>query len=498
MSRIQEWYVGKTIFITGGTGFMGKVLVEKILRSLPDVKKVILLIRPKRGVDPMQRLENIKNLPVFARLKIERPKALDKLVIIEGNLEVENLGLTAADKRKLIEVSVVMHMAATLRLEAEVKDAVVANTIGTKMILDLCKNMKTLQCFIHLSTAFCYPDKEILDEKVYEPHRDPYEVMKYVQTENEEVLKRKKQEILGPHPNSYTFSKRLAEWLVKDYAKEYPVVIARPSVVIPTFREPMQGWVDSLNGPIGVIAAAGKGVLRSMLCVESNLAQIIPCDLAINALLTIPTEREKTKDDMLVYNLNVPRNVVAISWGEILNLGQKIISQYPFEWMLWYPDGALRTNVYIHWLVLILFQWIPAIFLDMLFFLIGRERFMIRVQKKIMVGLDVLQYFTTRAWQFDTTNYEKMSYAVTGKDEEIFYHLNVTYDLTDYLTQTLLMVKKHIFKERFENLPYIRLHYKFLWLLHNTIKFTFLGVMVLFVVRLLGIDVLLSRSCFHG
>lgn len=64
MSRIQEWYVGKTIFITGGTGFMGKVLVEKILRSLPDVKKVILLIRPKRGVDPMQRLENIKNLPV--------------------------------------------------------------------------------------------------------------------------------------------------------------------------------------------------------------------------------------------------------------------------------------------------------------------------------------------------------------------------------------------------------------------------------------------------
>lgn len=85
---------------------------------------------------------------------------------------------------------------------------------------------------------------------------------------------------------------------------------------------------------------------------------------------------------------------------------------------------------------------------------------MIRVQKKIMVGLDVLQYFTTRAWQFDTTNYEKMSYAVTGKDEEIFYHLNVTYDLTDYLTQTLLMVKKHIFKERFENLPYIRLHYK--------------------------------------
>ena len=38
---------GKSIFITGTTGFVGKVLVEKILRDVPDVGRIYLLIRGK-------------------------------------------------------------------------------------------------------------------------------------------------------------------------------------------------------------------------------------------------------------------------------------------------------------------------------------------------------------------------------------------------------------------------------------------------------------------
>ena len=46
---IPEFYAGKNVFITGGTGFMGKVLIEKLLRSVPDVGNLYLLIRPKRN-----------------------------------------------------------------------------------------------------------------------------------------------------------------------------------------------------------------------------------------------------------------------------------------------------------------------------------------------------------------------------------------------------------------------------------------------------------------
>ena len=46
---IPEFYAGKNVFITGGTGFMGKVLIEKLLRSIPDVGSIYILIRPKRN-----------------------------------------------------------------------------------------------------------------------------------------------------------------------------------------------------------------------------------------------------------------------------------------------------------------------------------------------------------------------------------------------------------------------------------------------------------------
>ena len=48
--------------------------------------------------------------------------------------------------------------------------------------------MKKLKAFVHLSTAFCYPDKEELDEKVYEPSADPHDVMKLVQWLDESTI----------------------------------------------------------------------------------------------------------------------------------------------------------------------------------------------------------------------------------------------------------------------------------------------------------------------
>jgi fatty acyl-CoA reductase len=48
--NIQNFYKDKVIFITGTTGFVGKVVLEKILRSLPDFKKIYVMVRPKKGM----------------------------------------------------------------------------------------------------------------------------------------------------------------------------------------------------------------------------------------------------------------------------------------------------------------------------------------------------------------------------------------------------------------------------------------------------------------
>ena len=57
--KVKGVFAGRSVLITGGTGFLGKVLVEKILYSIPDVNKIFLLIRPSKGNAPRVRLDNI-------------------------------------------------------------------------------------------------------------------------------------------------------------------------------------------------------------------------------------------------------------------------------------------------------------------------------------------------------------------------------------------------------------------------------------------------------
>lgn len=58
-------------------------------------------------------------------------------------------------------------------------------------------------------------------------------------------------------------------------------------VVIPAYKEPLPGWVDNLNGPIGLLVGGGKGVIRSMHCNGNYNAEVMPVDLAINNLIII-------------------------------------------------------------------------------------------------------------------------------------------------------------------------------------------------------------------
>lgn len=61
---IVDYFAGRDIFITGGSGFMGKALIEKLLRSCPDINKIFVLIRPKKGKEARERLEDLKTQSV--------------------------------------------------------------------------------------------------------------------------------------------------------------------------------------------------------------------------------------------------------------------------------------------------------------------------------------------------------------------------------------------------------------------------------------------------
>lgn len=56
---IGEFYAGKNIFVTGGTGFIGTVLIESLLSATPKIGTIYLLVREKYGSDTNERLKRL-------------------------------------------------------------------------------------------------------------------------------------------------------------------------------------------------------------------------------------------------------------------------------------------------------------------------------------------------------------------------------------------------------------------------------------------------------
>lgn len=57
--------------------------------------------------------------------------------------------------------------------------------------------------------------------------------------------------LLGHFPNTYTFTKKMAEKMLEMEAGDLPLVIVRPSIVTAAVKEPFPGWIDNYNGPTG-------------------------------------------------------------------------------------------------------------------------------------------------------------------------------------------------------------------------------------------------------
>ena len=87
LNSVQEFYKDKSIFITGGSGFMGKVLIEKLLYSCSDLKELIILMRPKRGKSAQERVEDFAKIPVshlnFYYKNIKKKKKKHPILVIQ-------------------------------------------------------------------------------------------------------------------------------------------------------------------------------------------------------------------------------------------------------------------------------------------------------------------------------------------------------------------------------------------------------------------------------
>lgn len=262
---IKEFFKGRDIFITGGSGFMGKVLIEKLLRSCPDLNCIFVLIRSKKNKTPQERLEDLLKIPLFDRLRKECPDNVRKLHAVDGDIMQNELGISANDFKLMDNVSVIFHSAASVRFDDPLKDAILMNTRGTVSVMKFAESLKGIRSVLHVSTTYCNPDKKVVEEMIYPPNGDWRAAIKIAETYDEETLNALAQKYTRAEPNTYTFTKGLAEQVVKEYSDRLPVVIYRPSIVVSSLDEPMPGWIDNFNGPTGLLIACGLGMLIAIL-----------------------------------------------------------------------------------------------------------------------------------------------------------------------------------------------------------------------------------------
>ena len=154
------------------------------------VGKVYLLMRPKKGKEIKERLQELTKNSVFTVLLEQTSEDIfNKLVPVAGDVGEENLGLSAADRQMLINnVNIVIHSAATLDFQAALKPTVVINLLGTRRVMQLSQELKNIVSVVHISSAYVNSFLLETEEKLYSPPDDAERIIELVNSHDEKEL----------------------------------------------------------------------------------------------------------------------------------------------------------------------------------------------------------------------------------------------------------------------------------------------------------------------
>lgn len=257
------------MLLTGCTGFVGKVLLEKILWSL-EVNQVQLLVRKKRNALPSQRMRQIFDSYVFTRIKRRFPDnesfenfIKEKVVLISGDLTMEKLGLSNDDEERVMrDTNIIINSAASVKFDDHLRKSLLINYFGPQKILSLAKKCKNLEVFIHVSTAYVNSNRKgTIEEMIYfENNEDATKIVADLWAKSDEYLGKNEKKILGKLPNTYTFTKNLAEKALSINQGNIKVSIVRPTIIASAHVYPFSGWTDTISAAGGLFTVCGVGI----------------------------------------------------------------------------------------------------------------------------------------------------------------------------------------------------------------------------------------------
>ena len=267
------------VLLTGSTGFVGKVVLEELLRRRDElgVERIYLLIRPRKHKSPRERFEqDVATSPCFSRLKAGWRDLCEP---IAGDMKHEGLGISAADTARLqSELTQILHCAASVDFGLPIADATEINITGALRVLTFAQSCPALRRLVQVSTAYVtpYPGEGVpVEEKLVNLPFDAEEVYATIRAKRAD-----EKALLAQtgHANTYTFTKCVAEVLLSRRRGNIPLTVVRPSVVSACRRYPFAGWIDSRAAYAGFVAMLGAGHLKVVRLDPKALLDVVPCD----------------------------------------------------------------------------------------------------------------------------------------------------------------------------------------------------------------------------
>ncbi|CAH0699602.1 unnamed protein product [Spodoptera exigua] len=427
-SKIQQFYKDRTVFLTGASGFLGKQLVEKLFRTC-KLKTVYVLMRPKKGKSVEERIHEILQDPIYDILREEKPDFVQRIIPIIGELAEKNLGISETDRRIIIkEVDIIFHVAATISFQEPLRSATLINVRGTKEIITLAKHCERLRSFVYMSTAYSHATfsrggTEIMEE-FYTSPMPPELMIDLAESLEEDRLNRIKDELIRDWPNTYSFTKALAEELLRMNSKDLPVSVIRPAVVVCARREPYAGWIDlsSVFGPSGITLGCMMGVIHSLQSVQDIRIDFVPVDYVNNtAIIAAASSNNVTK----IYHVATSKRN-HLTWGGLTNIlnnvaRRTIVSPHA----IWYCFVVQSPYLRLHQLVSFLLHTIPANLVDGLCVLMKKPPRLKKIYSTVTKMASTIAFYSNHGWIFNDRNTLQLFQDLSNSDK-IIYHCDVS------------------------------------------------------------------------
>jgi len=306
---VRQFLRGKTILLTGATGFLGKVIVERLLRAAPEIGRIYLLIRTPRVPAAVRFDTEVLASAVFESQAGTYGDGWDpfvraKVVPVAGDVSQPRLGFTNDDFAALTaQVDIVINSAASVAFDAPLDEALEHNTRSTQRIAEFARACRAAS-LVHISTAFvagqrtgrmaeaALPDiasaeiaaidditRTILDAA--EGQRDGRETRARL-VEAGMVRARS----AGWH-DTYTYTKALGEMVLATNRGAVPTAIVRPTIIESSLRDPEPGWLENLNVGDPLFVEFGRGRMPDFPLRRDTIFDMVPVDLVANAVVAL-------------------------------------------------------------------------------------------------------------------------------------------------------------------------------------------------------------------